>query len=125
MCKHERRLAVTMRKALGHTHRITSVACALYNGSRILALSTNGASVHAERNATGIAKYPAGAVAYVARARKDGSRGLARPCPVCRGRLILAGVVRVYYTTYTGYAMEELPQPARRYPPLIQGEQYA
>ena len=39
---------------------------------------------------------------YVARLKRDGSVGLARPCPICEEAIREAGVKRVVYTTNGG-----------------------
>lgn len=39
---------------------------------------------------------------YVGRWRKDGEIGLARPCPICLGAIIEAGIKQVIYTETGG-----------------------
>lgn len=51
---------------------------------------------HAEARLT--MKLTPGSAVWVARIRKDGSLGIARPCGGCMVRLKSAGVVRVAYT---------------------------
>lgn len=43
-----------------------------------------------------------GATIYVARIRRDGSYGLAKPCLTCREFLANVGVKRAYFTQYNG-----------------------
>lgn len=74
----------------------------------VLVFSSNGASkpsscdklririAHAEQRLA--QKLGMGAVIYVARLKRDGSRGLAKPCQNCERILRSRGVVRVYYT---------------------------
>lgn len=54
--------------------------------------------LHAEIHALIRAKHQVTDV-WVARVLKDGSPGLARPCPICRAAMRSAGVERVWYTT--------------------------
>ena len=35
---------------------------------------------------------------YIARAKRDGSEGLAKPCPICSMALEAAGIVNIVYT---------------------------
>lgn len=35
---------------------------------------------------------------YIARAKRDGSEGLAKPCPICSMALEAAGIVNIIYT---------------------------
>src|SRR5215472_12129857 len=51
---------------------------------------------HAECRA--LRKVDKGATFYVARVKKDGGLGLAKPCPHCQLRMRLAGVARCYFT---------------------------
>jgi deoxycytidylate deaminase len=39
---------------------------------------------------------------YVGRLTRDGSLALAKPCPICMGAIVEAGVKEVYYTTNEG-----------------------
>ena len=45
---------------------------------------------------------------YVARIKRDGSNGMARPCPACFGYIKDLGIKKVFYTTDTGYAFENV-----------------
>jgi deoxycytidylate deaminase len=51
---------------------------------------------HAERKVLKKSGY--GATLYVARVRRDGSIGCAKPCARCRASMRSMGVERVYYT---------------------------
>lgn len=107
-CRHERRLLQVLQLARNHEHKKALVACRIYKGSRVVSNGLNGRFNHAERVAVSNASSwdLEGCVAYVARSRKDGSPGLARPCSNCRHDLMLHNVTRVYYTTDNGYQFE-------------------
>lgn len=49
-----------------------------------------------------------GASIYIYRQLKDGSLGLARPCPSCYSFLKSVGIKTIYYTDYDNYKMEKL-----------------
>lgn len=74
-------------------------------GSLVLrkCLGTDHFSVHAEM-ALALYGYAAmqGQRVYVARLLRDGTWGLAKPCEVCMGLLVQAGVRRVVWTTGPG-----------------------
>ncbi len=53
-------------------------------------------STHAEARV--LRKAGAMATVYVARIKKDGTVGCARPCPHCLAALINRGAIRCYYT---------------------------
>ena len=57
-------------------------------------------AIHAEHRVMRKAGY--GAIVYVARHRKDGRVGLAKPCPACLATLRNKGAKRVYFTV-TGH----------------------
>lgn len=44
---------------------------------------------------------------FVWRIKKDGTRGMARPCPACEAMLKNQGISRVYYSTDNGWGYEE------------------
>jgi tRNA(Arg) A34 adenosine deaminase TadA len=52
--------------------------------------------LHAEVRAT--RKADVGAVAYVARVRRDGTYGNAKPCYSCEAIMRARGIIRAYYT---------------------------
>ncbi len=91
-------------KCRGVDHRKARVGCVIRRGdgalvsARNLATNTSKpvASCHAEARAT--RKADVGAIAYVARVRRDGSYGSARPCRSCQAIMRSRGVVRAYYT---------------------------
>jgi deoxycytidylate deaminase len=67
------------------------------------------ACVHAEVSALISADTSVnGGIAYIYRERKDGSLGLARPCNNCYVSLKKAGIKKIVYSTYTGYAVERI-----------------
>lgn len=49
-----------------------------------------------------------GASIYIYRQLKDGSYAMARPCPSCMKLIKMCQIKRIYYTTYGGYAKEEI-----------------
>lgn len=60
-------------------------------------------SLHAEMSALLSARTDvSGATIYVYRERRDGSRGNAKPCPVCQLLLAEAGIKKIYFTTEEG-----------------------
>jgi len=79
------------------------VGCVILRNDGVLVSSRNGSSAgqrmpsaHAEaRCARKADKY---SVAYVARVKKDGTIGCARPCKPCRVQLRARGVMDVFFT---------------------------
>ena len=60
-------------------------------------------SLHAEMSALISARTDvSGATIFVYRERRDGSRGNAKPCPVCQMLLAEAGVKKIYFSTDNG-----------------------
>ena len=55
-------------------------------------------SVHAEEDALSRVAEPKGTTIYIARLRKNGTFGLAKPCPRCQKQLRAAGIKRAIYT---------------------------
>ena len=49
-----------------------------------------------------------GGTAYIYRERKDKTLGLARPCNNCYRRLLEAGIKKIVYSTYSGFAVERI-----------------
>lgn len=47
---------------------------------------------------------------YIARIKRDGSSGMARPCPACFGYIKNLGIRNIYYTTDKGYAFEYIKE---------------
>lgn len=89
----------------GVDHRTARVGCVMRRGDGALIKARNAATqnstcrvpeLHAEARAT--RKADVGAIAYVARVRRDGTYGNARPCRSCRTIMRARGVVRAYYT---------------------------
>ena len=67
------------------------------------------ACVHAEINALiNAGSDVEGGIIYVYRERSDESPGLARPCNYCYQKLMDAGIKKLIYTTYSGYAIERI-----------------
>lgn len=44
---------------------------------------------------------------FVYRIKKDGSKGMSRPCPACEALLKQQGVKKIYYSTDNGWGYEE------------------
>lgn len=44
---------------------------------------------------------------YVYRETRDGKLGLSKPCDACQAAIEEAGINRVFYTAYNGYAVDE------------------
>ena len=44
---------------------------------------------------------------FVFRIKKDGSKGLAKPCPACKAMMKNIGICNVYYSTEEGYCYEK------------------
>lgn len=76
-------------------------ACAIRNDG-VIVRSRNGHAkqkfpeAHAERRV--LRKSTDGAIVFVARVRKGGFLGLAKPCPRCENYMRSTGVDKVYYT---------------------------
>ena len=49
---------------------------------------------------------------YIYRVRKDGTRGLSRPCPSCMAAIRAFGIKQIFYSTNDGYASEEIERAA-------------
>jgi deoxycytidylate deaminase len=49
-----------------------------------------------------------GSSVYVFREYADGSLAMAKPCSACHAALVVAGVKKVFYTTYGGYDEYEI-----------------
>lgn len=86
-------------------HRTARVGCVIRRGDGATVKARNAATanatkkvpeLHAEARAT--RKADVGGVAYVARVRRDGTYGNARPCPSCRVIMRARGIIRAYYT---------------------------
>ena len=45
---------------------------------------------------------------FVYREKKDGTTGIARPCPACMGFAKTLGIKNIYYTTSEGWAYERI-----------------
>jgi len=66
------------------------------NGSTTPFMPTKTPSIHAEQRL--LRKTGDGATIYVARLKRDGSFGMAKPCPRCMAGLKARRVEMVYYT---------------------------
>lgn len=87
----------------GKDHRTHCVGCVIVRNDGVVVSSRNGTtrghrmpSGHAEARCA--KKADKHSVAYVARVRKDGSIGSARPCKSCRVQLRSRGVMDVFFT---------------------------
>ena len=111
--RHRRWLRRTLDVARRSQHRQPMAAAAVHGG-RIVAVAVNsrrnspahvewsGCSRHAE---AGLARADIeGATVYVARLRRDGSAGIARPCRQCMATLAVAGARQVVWTAANGQA---------------------
>jgi hypothetical protein len=67
-------------------------------GSTLSARSQYGRTPAAHAEARVVKKTDVGATVFVSRVRKDGSFGLAKPCPSCVSILQARGVEKCYYT---------------------------
>ena len=102
--------SVVAVKCDGKDHRKARVGCVIRRRDGALVSARNIAAkhvkvfthhcaapeCHAEARAT--KKADVGAVAYVARLRRDGSYGNARPCNSCQAIMRARGIVAAYYT---------------------------
>lgn len=86
-------------------HRVARVGCVILRKDGATVKARNAATanttskvpeLHAEARASRKADF--GSVAYVARVRRDGTYGNARPCASCQVFLRSRGIVRAYYT---------------------------
>lgn len=86
-------------------HRVARVGCVIHRSDGVLVAARNAAIAntskrmplfHAEVRA--LKKADVGGVAYVARVRRDGTYGNARPCPTCQIFLRSRGIIKAYYT---------------------------
>lgn len=96
------KLAVKEAKKARHKqHRLGAV---LMRGGKPIAASHNFAHVHAEHATLNRAwrSDTEGCTLFVARVRKDGSLGMAKPCKLCMERLVEAGIKKVTYSNKDG-----------------------
>ena len=63
------------------------------------------ASTHCELSA--LSKFPHCDTLFIARLKKDGTFGIAKPCPVCQKMLELSSIKLVYFTTSYGTIKKE------------------
>ncbi len=84
-------------------HRKALVGCVIRRDDGVLVSSRNGSTngqkmstAHAEARCS--RKADVNSIAYVARVRRDGSIGCARPCKTCRLRMRSKGVMDVFFT---------------------------
>lgn len=88
-----------LKKTDGRAFRLGAVG--MRRDNRMVSAS-NGPSPYPTPNAHAEArlllKLTPGSSVWVARVRRDGSLGIARPCGACERRLRAGGVVRVVYT---------------------------
>jgi len=66
------------------------------NGSTICRYPEKTPSIHVEHRL--LRKAGFGSTVYVSRVKRDGSYGMAKPCPRCMAGLKARGVEMVYYT---------------------------
>ncbi len=82
--------------------RCYRIGCVILRSDGVLVSSRNGSSTHkmpqAHAEARCAKKADKHSVAYVARVRRDGSIGCARPCKLCRIQLRSHGVIDAFYT---------------------------
>ncbi len=85
--------------------RTARIGCVIRRKDGAIVKARNGAiqnatgrvsETHAEARAT--RKADVGAIAYVARTKRDGSYGNARPCPWCQIIMRSRGIIKAYYT---------------------------
>lgn len=103
-----RELMLAAEKALAGENDLRNfcVGCVIVRGDGKMISSRNGAihsserqlgkTAHAEARAIRKADY--NSTVYVARVRRDGSVGCARPCKSCLNRMLSKRVVNVFYT---------------------------
>ena len=86
------------------SHKQHRLCCVIIRGGNIISVGWNNAFVHGEHSALNRAweNGTIGAIAVVVRVKKDGSFGIAKPCPLCLERLKSAGIKRVIYTDIIG-----------------------
>jgi deoxycytidylate deaminase len=58
--------------------------------------------IHAEQDCLNRCPDPQGQILYVVRPRRDGTYGMAKPCPDCQQALRAAGIKAVLYTDEHG-----------------------
>jgi tRNA(Arg) A34 adenosine deaminase TadA len=69
----------------------------------------DGVSYHAEEAAIRRAGDPDGATLYVARIKRDGDLGMAKPCQKCQQIILDTGVHTVVWSTSEGLSKERTP----------------
>lgn len=115
ICKELHAAAIEACKHPAHEkdHRVARVGCVIRRKDGAIVKARNAATHrsendpciiatghvadrHAEARAT--RKADAGGIAYVARVKRDGTYGNARPCATCRIIMRSKGIVKAYYT---------------------------
>lgn len=99
--------------------RRATVGAILTRGSRILAVAANSyrntpgstsrehLSWHAEVAVIKMVRDTVGAQLYVARVLRTGEISMSRPCETCITEIKLAGISRVFYTSWYGDTAED------------------
>ena len=90
------------RGEVGRCGKSFSLAAVALRGDGVLVSSVNGwnTDIEPKAHAEGriIRKIDGNSVVYVARIKKDGTVGLARPCPACQRLLRSKRVQEVFFT---------------------------
>jgi deoxycytidylate deaminase len=93
-----------IREASKSNHHQHQMAAVLIKGGKTVAISHNHDFLHAEHGCLNRA-WRGGAddaTMVVVRVRRNGTLGMARPCPLCTQRLVKAGVKKVIYSNSNG-----------------------
>jgi deoxycytidylate deaminase len=98
------------------------LGCVIMDKSRVITVGWNdmhrthtkcntyGNYLHAEIRALLGTDYnkTKGCTAYIYRETRKGELAMAKPCPICKQALILAGIRKIFYTSTLGYEKEQL-----------------
>ena len=77
-----------------------------YDPNDSTAFNTLHAEIHALLKINGLDIDWRKATVFVSRVKKDGSKGLAKPCKACETYMRELGIKNVYYTTDNGWGFE-------------------
>lgn len=108
-------MKIILKEAKKARHRQHRFGAVLIRGGKPIEAAHNHSFIHAEHAVLNRAWRSDidGSTIVVARLRKDGSLGMAKPCDLCMSRLIEAGVRKVVYTNNVG-ELETMRLPSKK-----------
>jgi deoxycytidylate deaminase len=97
-------IKIAIREAAKSDHRQHHMAAVLIKGGNIISVGHNSGHLHGEHTCLNRAWRTdvSGSTVLVVRVRRNGTLGMAKPCPLCMQRLVQAGIKKVTYSTNSG-----------------------